>query len=393
MINILLIASIFGLVLSTTLFLKQSTNTIATRILGSFYLLLSIYALQAYIIDGGNLEHFTWFFLWPLVPYHLIFVPIYYYFKVILTDEFKWHKAELLLFIPFILGVIDVGYVYLQPASFYNNIISTTISSPEKRLGVHYYLLSLDQHLLMRHVWQLGVLVVLLPKIRTFTKKGKNDELKSILDKWLITFWSILMVMAVLAILYALEKMYEENWFHSLLVIGKNGGIITFFLYIALFLIGIIPIYFPSILYGYPQRVKPSSNPVTEQQEQQQHEFLKFGLDEQEVNSKLEGLKESKSYLNQSFSLTECARELEMPSHHISYFLKQQYGLSFAAYKNSLRMEHAKKLIEDGYLQNNTIEALAGECGFASRASFSKAFKKATGISPSEYVAEIIHSS
>ena len=385
MINILLIAGIFGLVLSTTLFLKKSTNTIATRILGSFYFLLSVYAVQAYIIDGGNLEHFTWFFLWPLLPYHLIFIPIYYYFKVILTDELKWHKSELILLIPFLLGVIDVGYVYLQPAGFYNNLISTTISTPEKRLGVHYWLLTLDQHLLMRHVWQLGVLVVLLPKIRTFTKKGKNDELKSILDKWLITFWSILMIMAVLAILYALEKMFEETWFHSLLVIGKNGGIITFFLYIALFLIGIIPIYFPSILYGYPQRVKPSPNSVTEQQEQQQHEFLKFGLDEQEVISKLEGLKESKSYLKQSFSLTECARELDMPSHHISYFLKQQYGLSFAAYKNSLRMEYAKKLIEDGYLQNNTIEALAGECGFASRTSFSKAFKTATDVSPSQY--------
>ena len=174
MINILLIASIFGLVLSTTLFLKQSTNTTATRILGSFYLLLSIYALQAYIIDGGNLEHFKWFFLWPLLPYHLIFMPIYYYFKVILTDELKWHKAELILFIPFLLGVIDVGYVYLQPASFYNHIISTTISSPEKRLGVHYWLLTLDQHLLMRHVWQLGVLVVLLPKIRNFIRIGNE---------------------------------------------------------------------------------------------------------------------------------------------------------------------------------------------------------------------------
>ncbi|MCC8361089.1 helix-turn-helix transcriptional regulator [Salinimicrobium sediminilitoris] len=384
MILILLIAAIFGLVLSTTLFFKRSTNTVATKILGSFYFLLSIYALQAFIIDGGYLEHFTWFFLWPLLPYHLIFIPIYYYFKVILTDQLKWHNAEIILFIPFFLGLIDIIYVYLQPEAFYNNIISQTISNPEKRLNVHYWLLDLDQHLLIRHVWQLGILVVLLPQVWSFIKKGKNDELKSILNKWLITFWSILTVMAILAILYAFEKMFQENLFHSLLVIGKGGGIITFFLYIALFLIGIIPIYFPSILYGYPQQVKPSSNPVAKEQT----DDLKFGLDEQEVKLKLEGLKKSKSYLNQSFTLTECAQELGMPSHHISYFLKSYYGLSFSSFKNNLRMDHAKKLIEDGYLQNNTIEALAGECGFASRTSFSKAFKNASDVSPSQYALE-----
>ena len=110
--------------------------------------------------------------------------------------------------------------------------------------------------------------------------------------------------MAVLAIVYALEKMYDENLFPSLIIIGKNGEIITF-LCIALFLIGIIPIYFPSILYGYPQQAKPVQNTKIEEQP----EDLQFGLDQQEVNSRLEELRESKSYLNKSFNLTQCVRE------------------------------------------------------------------------------------
>ena len=120
-----------------------------------------------------------------------------------------------------------------------------------------------------------------------------------------------------------------------------------------------------------------------------QTDDLKFGLDQLEVNKKLEALKESKLHLKQNFNLTECARELQMPSHHISYFLKQQYEMSFAAYKNSLRMEHAKKLIEHGYLENNTIEALAHKCGFTSRTSFSKTFKSLVNVSPSEYAGTI----
>ncbi len=377
MIIILLIAAIFGFALSTLLFFKKSTNTLATRILGSFYFLLSVYALQAYIIDGGFLEHFTWFFLWPLLPYNLLFVPIYYYFKVILTDQLKWHQEEFFLFIPFFLGLIDVGYVYLQPDSIYNNIISQAISSPEYRLEAEYWLLSLDQHLLMRHLWQFGVLVIILPQILSFITKEGNDKLKSILNKWLLIFWGILMLMAILASIYAIEKIFESKLFYSLVIIGKNGGIVTLFLYIVLFLIGIIPIYFPSILQGYPQSVKPALNTITEN--------LKFGLNKQEVSAKLESLKENKLYLNQNFNLTACARKLDMPSHHISYFLEQQYGLSFADYKSSLWIEHAKKLIKEGFLENNSIEDLAEECGYASGTSFNKAFKSLVGVRPREY--------
>lgn len=136
--------------------------------------------------------------------------------------------------------------------------------------------------------------------------------------------------------------------------------------------------------------MKPvSTAEVAVKEPKEQDDELKFGLDEQEVKSKLEGLKNRKLYLNQNFNLTECARELEMPSHHISYFLKKQYELSFASYKNSLRMEHAKQLIEMGYLENNTIEALASECGFTSRTSFSKTFKTFVEVSPSEYAATL----
>ncbi len=381
MILILLIAAIFGFVLSTTLFFKKSTNTVATRILGSFYFLLSVYALQAYIIDGGYLRYFKWFFLWPLLSHHLIFIPIYYYFKAILNDKLKWNKAELILFIPFLLGLIDVIYIYLQPANVYEDIISEAIYSPETRLNAQYWLLSLDQHLIIRHIWQLGVLLYLLPEIRFFIRKDPEDDLKDILNKWLLVFWGILMFMAILAITYALEKMMLIDIFDSLIIISRNGGVITFFLYIALFLIGVIPIYFPSILYGYPQQVKASSINMRDEKSND----LKFGLDKNIVNQKLEELKKSKLYLDQNFNLTECSKALAMPSHHISYFLKQQYEMSFTAYKNNLRMDHAKNLIANGYLHNNTIEALAQECGFTSRTSFSKIFKSNLEVSPSEY--------
>ena len=382
MINILLIASIFGFVLSTLLFLKRTTNTKATFFLGSFYFLLSIYALQTYIVDGGNLDKFTWFFIWPLIPYNALCIPIFYYFQVIFKDQLQWEKRQLLLFVPLFLALIDAGYVYLQPDALYTNILNDAITSPKNRLEAEYLLLDLDQHVLIRHLWQLVVLFVLLPQLLNFVKLGTEERLKRILNKWLSLFWGILLIFAVMAILYVLEKMTGTSIFP---VLNKEqGGIVTLSLYLAFLFMGIFPIYFPSILHGYPQVKRPQFSKKEDENESE----LKFGLAEEEIIAKLELLNQKKLYLNQDFNLTKCAQEMEMPAHHISYFLKNHYELSFSSFKNNLRMAYAKKLIEEGYLKNNTIEALSGECGFASRTSFSKAFKNATDVSPSQYALE-----
>lgn len=388
MINILLIASIFGFVLSTLLFLKRSTNTKATFFLGSFYFILSIYALQTYIVDGGNLDKAQWFFIWPLIPYNALCIPIYYYFQVIFKDQLQWKKRHLILFVPLLLAFIDAGYVYFQPNEVYTSILNDAIVHPENRLKVNYLVLHLDHHVLIRHLWQLGVLLIILPQLLNFVKLGKEDKLKEILNKWLMLFWSILLLMSILSILYVLEKMEVINVFNPLFDNAKQGGgLVSLTLYLVFLLIGVVPIYFPSILHGYPQMLKVT--PISKKEVEDEALELKFGLAEQEITTKLEMLNQKKLYLDQDFNLTKFAQEMEMPAHHISYFLKSHYGQTFSAYKNYLRMEYAKKLIKEGYLQNNTIEALAGECGFASRTSFSKAFKNAIDVSPSQYALQV----
>ncbi len=375
MYNILLIAAIFGFVLTTLLFLKRSSHPIATFFLGSFYFLLSVYALQAYIIDGGHLAKSSWFFLWPLMPYNLFAVPVYFYFVTIMADEFKWKKEYLLLFLPFILSVIDAAYIYAQPDTVYTEILHNAINNPKNRLRASYWLLDLDEHMFLRHLWQLAALLFLLPKLLRFLKEENGDDLKVILNKWLLVFWFGLTLFAVFAIFYAVGNMVGRYIF-------EDGAIIPIALYLIMFLVGVIPIYFPSILRGYPKDIKLNSQgahvPGTK-------ENNKFGLQELGVESQLELLIDRKIYLKQDFNLTNLARELEIPAHQLSYFIKQQYGLNFTAFKNNLRMDYGKQLIQEGFLSTNTMDALALECGFANRSSFSKAFKNTTTLSPSEF--------
>ncbi|MCK0144466.1 AraC family transcriptional regulator [Arenibacter sp. F26102] len=380
MFNILLIVSIFGFVLTTLLLLKKSVQPKATIFLGGFYFLLSVYSLQAYIIDGGHLAKCSWFFLWPLIPYNLFAVPIYFYFETIMEDELRWEKEYFILFIPFILSIIDVGYIYLQPDAIYTEMLHNAMTDPKNRLHVSYWLLDLDQHMLMRHIWQLAALLVVLPKLLNFIKKGNADDLKNILNKWLLVFWSGLALFAVFAVFYAVENMLAVNIF-------EGGSMVPIILYLILFSIGVIPIYFPAILHGYPQVIAGTVD--LKQSISEQELDNKYGLDEAGIKRKLQLLVEKKLHLQQDFNVTNCAREMEMPAHHLSYFIKQHYGLNFTSYKNNLRMEYAKKLIDEGFLDNNTMEALAWECGFANRSSFSKVFKNATKYSPSDYILKL----
>lgn len=375
--------------LSTLLFLKRSTNIQATFFLGSFYFILSVYLLQTYIVEGGNLYQVPWFFLWPLIPYNALCIPIYYYFQIILKDRLQWNWWQLLLFVPLLVAVIDVAYIYLHQDTNYAEIIQQATINPENRLNADYLVLNLNQHVLIRHLWQFGVLLVVLPQLKAFVKLGKYDSLKNILNKWLIVFWTVLFIMAVLVILYAIEKMLGVRLFYPWLKNDRQFGIVTVILYLVALFLEIVPLYFPSILHGYPQPVKNNSSTKPEVEKEEEESHLKYGLEEQVILEKLELLNQKKLYLDQNFTLTKCAQEMQMPAHHISYFLKNYYGQSFIVYKNDLRMEYAKNLIENGYLKNGTMEALASECAFASRTSFSKAFKNATGVSPSQYALDV----
>lgn len=368
--------------LSTLFFFLKSTYTKATVLLGSFYFILSFYALHAFVIDGGHLVRYPGFFLWPLIPFNLIFVPIYFYFVTIFDENFKWKKVYFLLFLPFLLSLVDVSYIYTQPKEVYAQLFQQAATDPINRLKANYLLLSLNEHLLLRHIWQLIAQLVLLPHLIAFVKEGNGKESKRTLNNWLLFLWMILMLMAIIAISYALEKMLGTSIFNNLLGLKNGGTLVTLILYLIVFLMGVIPIYFPSILHGYPRTFKFSLS-IGKIDETKRND--KFGLDEARVSQKLQRLVQKNRHLQQDFNITNCAREMEMPAHHLSYYIKQNYNLGFPAYKNRLRIDHAKSMIVNGYLDCSTIEALAIECGFPDRSSFSKVFKSFTKLSPSEF--------
>ena len=58
----------------------------------------------------------------------------------------------------------------------------------------------------------------------------------------------------------------------------------------------------------------------------------------------------------------------------------------FSAFINELRIKEAVRLMSGDRLKNLTMEGIAREAGFNKRSTFYRAFKKATGFSPMDYL-------
>lgn len=92
---------------------------------------------------------------------------------------------------------------------------------------------------------------------------------------------------------------------------------------------------------------------------------------------------QGKSFTDPLLSLERLSKHIKIPEKLLSQVINQSSGLNFNDFINRYRIDHAKKLMQ-GQNSMKVLE-IAYECGFNSKTTFNSAFKKFTGMTPSEF--------
>jgi AraC-like DNA-binding protein len=96
-------------------------------------------------------------------------------------------------------------------------------------------------------------------------------------------------------------------------------------------------------------------------------------------------MEKDKVYLKEGCTMEDVVANTGIPKHHLSFILNTNLQKSFADFINEYRIRHACLLLTSNKHQHLTLEALGHECGFGSKTSFNRAFKKHARQTPSAF--------
>ncbi len=96
-------------------------------------------------------------------------------------------------------------------------------------------------------------------------------------------------------------------------------------------------------------------------------------------------MSKEKPYLDANLSLPELASKLNIPSHHLSRVINEQFNVNFFDFVNQYRVNEVKSRMGNPEFENLSLLGIAFDSGFNTKSAFNRVFKKITGLTPSEY--------
>lgn len=107
---------------------------------------------------------------------------------------------------------------------------------------------------------------------------------------------------------------------------------------------------------------------------------------QRETSSYSEVVRQAVLYIKENYkekiSLSDLAEKFSVSSSYLSRSFKKETGIGLVSYINQIRMEQAKKMIQEGVLSLNEIAYEIGICNYN---YFYMMFKETYGITPSDY--------
>lgn len=375
----ILIAGISIAIFITFLLIAKKDKSEADKMLVLWTLLMIAHLFLFYLSHTEAIYQYP-FLLGIETPMPLIQGVLLYFYVGSVTKQLPKNKAILYLhFLPSLITYLYLISFFISPDSEKIEVF--------KNKGVGYEVFSL---VLSVSISLSGVVYVIWSNVllrrhrRTISLQFSNLEKVDL--KWLqLLTWG-----------------FGGIW---VIVIFSERGIEIFLaLVVFIFLIGFFGIRQGNIFsvpkyHKSTEVIKPAEEAIKTQgkvelrNEKPKEKYAKSGLRASEAKKIFQSLtslmKEELLYKKGELSIGELASILDVSSNHLSQIINEKEGKNFYEFINSYRIEEFKRLIAVPENQKLTLLALAYECGFNSKSSFNRYFKKSTGQTPSQYFASL----
>ena len=395
----LLYVSIFTILLSLILLYSNWNINRNATYLALFLLCSSIYGITHHFVIYGKSPFWFAIFYNHFTPLMLLLGPFFlFYVRGTLNDTATLKKTDWIHFIPALIHLIGIIPYSLQPFSEKVQIATIIIHDIDQILNInnnYFYITAVN--FIMRPVLLLGYIVYCMYLIwKRFSVSNFDTNIPK--RQLLISFrWHIILIVSLFFIVIE----FLIITYNSIQLKPSVGLVNSYPLYIlsgvAYGFMSLSLLLFPNILYGIPKRVAFAEEAPKKVKTQKQvlvpelEETINVEEDpffELSENIKVY-LQKGRPYLDADFSISDIALAMHVPQNHVSYCINTIMQTKFSTLKADLRIQYAAELFSGKLKESYTIEGIAQQAGFKTRASFYGAFKEKTGMTPTEYIAAV----
>jgi AraC-like DNA-binding protein len=369
-----------GLVAIAILLVMNKTMRVANFLLAINLLGISAVSVTISLVESKLILAVPHFYRLPSPVYYLMFPAAYLYVKLILKDRTRLERKDYLHFLPAFIHLVEMTPFYLLSAEEKVNNILQAFSQDIEIYAHSEGWLPPYLHNIIRGCMAVIYAIAMWRLIRNSIKETVNNYATSI-THWLKTITVLNALIGIGAIVFLTALFIPAE--------VRSYGFHLIFL-IVLLVVNFHLFFRPEILYGLPQPVLAGNDPLDNTPVEKP---LKAAEYKAEIPAFIYNYKsqihqyltESKRYLEPNFMLQDLSRDTGIPQHHLQLLIHKVEEKKFSEFINDYRIQHLQDQIERGGMKNKTLEGLAAESGFSSKATFIRSVKKRTGRTPKDY--------
>lgn len=304
---------------------------------------------------------------------------LWLYIKSLSTPSFRFRAVYLLHFLPFL---FFASYQYF---SFYHLPVQEKIHivSTNRFKDFIFYKISVIAIAISAIVYNLWALQ-LLKKHRNRLKQALS-KIEDIDLNWLRTLiMASLVCYGVNVTLFNLDLIFHFGSYQILMLIAYS------FAAVFVLLLGYFGLRQRNVFINYsePKAVSQPTNPHSKSLPDKKPDSHKIFAERL-----LTYTKEQKPYLEPEITVSMLSKQLNVKPEFLSETLNNRLKQNFFDFINRYRIKEFKEKSIAKENSHLTIMGIAYDCGFNSKASFYRAFKKFEGISPTAYIRSVSHKS